>query len=91
MSTSQLAQERIAALQERVNQLKPRLDTIRAELDKVVVGQRYMIEKHISDSELSPQPTSWFVVLFHVHSVSMKSPGAIAIGSNERKGWCSNS
>ena len=45
MSTSQLAQERIAALQERVNQLKPRLDTIRAELDKVVVGQRYMIDR----------------------------------------------
>ena len=45
MSTSQLAQERIAALQERVNQLKPRLDVIRAELDKVVVGQRYMIDR----------------------------------------------
>jgi MoxR-like ATPase len=45
MSTSQLAQERIAALQERVNQLKPRLDVIRTELDKVVVGQRYMIDR----------------------------------------------
>ncbi|MCK6520030.1 MoxR family ATPase [Myxococcota bacterium] len=45
MSTSQLAQERIAALQERVSQLKPRLDVIRAELDKVVVGQRYMIDR----------------------------------------------
>ncbi|MCB9759613.1 MAG: AAA family ATPase [Alphaproteobacteria bacterium] len=39
------AQQRIAELTPPVNALKERLDALRAEIGKVVVGQRYMIER----------------------------------------------